>query len=173
MKEKICEGIDKMKDFFQLLSNNHDALEIITQLIAIIVAIVAAFAYWHQKMTEIKTAATLVISQIDETEAIIDLMQKPENLDTRVLYKTPDIMKENYWQKYKVLLLRHLKRTDLDVLDRYYENIDLIHRGKKCVEDGLKENWKWHSLEYSVLLKEYNELKVKTNEETSIEKNLN
>ena len=170
MKEKVCEGIDKMKDFFQLLSNNHDALEIITQLIAIIVAIVAAFAYWHQKMTEIKTAATLVISQIDETEAIIDLMQKPENLDTRVLYKTPDIMKENYWQKYKVLLLRHLKRTDLDVLDRYYENIDLIHRGKKCVEDGLKENWKWHSLEYSVLLKEYNELKVKTNEETSIEK---
>ena len=85
MKENVCEGIDKMKDFFQLLSNNHDALEIITQFIAIIVAIVAAFAYWHQKMTEIKTAATLVISQIDETEAIIDLMQKPENLDTSVL----------------------------------------------------------------------------------------
>lgn len=49
MKENVCEGIDKMKDFFQLLSNNHDALEIITQFIAIIVAIVAAFAYWHKK----------------------------------------------------------------------------------------------------------------------------
>ncbi|MGN0406163.1 MAG: hypothetical protein ACI4F1_13130 [Bariatricus sp.] len=130
----------------------------------------AAFlTYWWQKRRQIKTAATLILNQIDEAEKIVDLMRKPENIDNRVLYKTPEILAENYWQEYKVLLMRYLSNSDVEVIERYYANIKLVQKGKDRIMADLSEAWKCRSAEYNAILKEISELKATNIAEDDLE----
>ena len=147
-------------DFWKALGKNHDALEIIIQLAAVIVAFAAARTYWFQKDDERKTASLLILNQIDDSEKIIGQLKRPENQDNRVLYKLADLISENYWEKYKVLLIRYLNNSEVESLDRYYANIILIQKGKDRVIGDLKENWRCRSDIYNTLLKECIELKV-------------
>ena len=102
----------------------------------------------------------LILNQIDDSEKIIGQLKRPENQDNRVLYKLPDLISENYWEKYKVLLIRYLNNSEIESLDRYYANIILIQKGKDRVIGDLKENWRCRSDIYNTLLKECIELKV-------------
>lgn len=150
------------KMLIDFLDNNHDALEIIIQLVAVVVAFAAAYTYWLQKNEERKTASLLILNQIDDSEKIIGQLKRPENQDNRVLYKFPDLISENYWEKYKVLLIRYLNNSEIESLDRYYANIILIQKGKDRVIGDLKENWRCRSDIYNTLLKEFIELKVQS-----------
>lgn len=148
-------------DFWGFLGKNHDELEIMIQFAAVIVAFAAACTYWVQKNDERKTAALLILNQIDDSENIIDQLKRPENQDNRVLYRLPDIISENYWEKYKALLIRYLNNSEIESLDRYYANITLIQKGKDRIIGDLKENWRCRSELYNTLIKERIELKVR------------
>lgn len=129
-----------MNNIFAYLGCNHDALEIVTQTIAIIIAAIVALTYWFQKNQERKTAATLILNQIDESEKIVDLIRRPESIENiRVLYRTQDVLEENYWQKYKVIFIRYLKNSEIECIEHYYENISLIQKGKEQISADFSE----------------------------------
>lgn len=139
----------------ELLKNNHDALEIITQIAAIIVAIVAAATYWSQKRDRLRTAATLIINQIDDIEQTVDLIKQKENKVNEVLYKMPCFMSENYWDKYKVLFIKYLKNSDIEMIDKFYENANQIQSGRDVIVSAMTNSWKWRSLGENLALKEF------------------
>ena len=124
----------------------------------VIGALGAFLIYWWQKRAEKKTACTLILTQIDETEKEVDLLRRIENRNGYSLYKEPDLLDRNYWEENKVLLLRSLKGSDISVLDRYYSNIFQIQKGKTELIEALKNTWKWKSLGINYLLKELVEL---------------
>lgn len=150
------------KMLIAFLGNNHNELEIIIQFVVVVVTFAAVCIYWRQKNEERKTASLLILNQIDDSEKIIGQLKRPENQDNRVLYKLPDLISENYWEKYKVLLIRYLNNSEIESLDRYYANIILIQKGKDRVIGDLKENWRCRSDIYNTLLKEFIELKVQS-----------
>ncbi|WP_367569055.1 hypothetical protein [Lacrimispora sp.] len=124
----------------------------------VIGALGAFLIYWWQKRAEKKTACTLILTQIDETEKAVDSLRRIENRQGYPIYKEPDLLNRNFWEENKVLLIRSLKGSDIDVLDRYYSNIFQIQKGKTELVEALKNSWKWRSLGYNLILKELEEL---------------
>ena len=121
-------------------------------------ALGAFLIYWWQKRAEKKTACTLILSQIDETEKAVDSLRRIENRQGYPIYKEPDLLSRNYWEENKVLLIRSLKGSDIEVLDRYYLNIFQIQKGKTELVEALKNSWKWRSLGINLMLKDLEEL---------------
>lgn len=130
----------------------------VVQLLTVLGGLSAYATYIWQKLAERKTACTLILNQIDETEKIVDLLRKIENRQSYPIYKEQNLLDRNYWEENKVLLIRSLKGSDISVLDRYYSNIYQIQKGKVEMVEALKNSWKWRSLGANFILKELTEI---------------
>lgn len=147
-----------MDEIMKILSDQ--AFANIMQLFIAFFGSAAFLTYWWQKREQIKTAATLIINQIDDAEYVICLMKEPQNKANDVLCRTPEIIGENYWDKYKVLFIKRFRNSEIEVFEKYYGTICQIQKGKDVVMSALDSFLKWHSLEHNVFQKEMSDLKA-------------
>lgn len=136
------------------ICSNYDK---IIQSVIMLTGFFAIYQYKSQKINERKTACTLILNQIDETEKIINKLREAES-DITVLHKVPNLYEENYWEKSKVLLIRVLNESDINVLDSYYSTMVQIQKGKTEISTALENTWKWRSLGVNLMSKELVEL---------------
>lgn len=99
--------------------------------IALVLVGCAAFVTYiwenHRKM---KTAATVVLNQIDEIEEAVKLLKTSKTLNDVVVYKSKQIISKNYWHKYKHLLLRKLKPNQIHKIDKIYSQAEDIEKSR-------------------------------------------
>ena len=67
----------------------------------IIVGTFALVVYILQKRDQIKTAATLLKSQIDDIERIVKDLRNYDRLENATIYNLPVILPANYWEEYR------------------------------------------------------------------------
>ncbi|MBR2335368.1 MAG: hypothetical protein IKA62_03995 [Clostridia bacterium] len=99
----------------------------------IIVGASAFFTYYCEIKRKRKTAATIIINQIKEIDEAILQLQKAEALNTTVIYKSKAIMSENYWTKYRHLLIRKLSPVQISTIEVFYSQAEEIEKSRLSV----------------------------------------
>ena len=84
-------------------------LENLINIALVIVGATAFITYILENKRKVKTAATLIVKQIDEIENAVKGLATSEQINGAVIYKSKQILSENYWQKYRHLFLDKLK----------------------------------------------------------------
>ena len=79
-----------------------------SELFMIAVGASALVIYILQRRNQIKSAATLLKSQIDSIETIVKEFKSKEILTYDEIYKSKVILSKNYWEESKHLLVKKL-----------------------------------------------------------------
>ena len=125
-------------------------LEYSLQLIVAFGGLTAYIIYRLQKRNEYKTAATLIVEQIDHIEAIISSLRRPENRSNREIFKQPSLLAENYWEKYKILFMKKMKQSQIKSLDDYFNNVQEIAKGAEAIKNAMLIAWEYRSLSHQI-----------------------
>lgn len=106
-----------------------ELFEIICNFLLVIAGFSAVGIYLSQKKDEKKSAATLVVMQIDSLKnklpEIIELISNNKINETG-MYETLDILDDNQWDKYKHLFVGNIDITSLKIIDDFYYATSLI-----------------------------------------------
>ena len=135
-------------------------------------AIIAIVSYLQANITKKKTAATLIVNQIDEIEKNVDVLlsHKVENILTNEkLYDiaTPDT---SAWNDNKHVILNKLSEKDYELIETFFAKAKYIFSAKKDIEDVLRNHW---SLKDSVIMKEKAKMYLKEEKDERHETALN
>ena len=124
-------------------------------------AFVALFVYLIQKHAELRTAATLIVEQIDQISETVQQLKKPEYSGNLGIFKQPLILSENLWDKYKVLFIKSMRPAQVRLIDEFYRNAEEINKGAKAIRDAMLIAWQYRSLAQQLgigcLTKEYSD----------------
>lgn len=106
-----------------------ELFEIICNFLLVIAGFSAVGIYLSQKKDEKKSAATLVVMQIDSLKnklpEITELISNNKINETGI-YETLDILDDNQWNKYKHLFVGSIDITSLKIIDNFYYATSLI-----------------------------------------------
>lgn len=106
-----------------------ELFEIICNFLLVIAGFSAVGIYLSQKKDEKKSAATLVVMQIDSLKnklpEITELISNNKINETG-MYETLDILDDNQWDKYKHLFVGNIDITSLKIIDDFYYATSLI-----------------------------------------------
>ena len=99
--------------------------------IALVLVGCAAFVtYVWENNRKMKTAATVVLNQIDEIEEVVRVLKTSIPVDDVAIYKSKQIISENCWYKYKHLLLRKQKPSQIHKIDKLYSQAEDIEKSR-------------------------------------------
>lgn len=126
-----------MKDY--LLSN----------LFNIILAFVGSSAfviYLCQKHYQLRVAATLIKGEIDTIEKRILILKNDSQISNVSVYHSQKIIGENSWNKYKHLLVKCLSKTEIEKIERFFDNAEQVERARVDICNSMNNAWTHASL---------------------------
>lgn len=97
--------------------------------------------YKAQKRDKIKTAATIVISQIDSIEAVIKNLHSNNPLTNEIVYKSKPILDYNYWSQSKYLLSKRLGVENVRLIENFYAQAEEIEKSRRAICHELIIAW--------------------------------
>lgn len=118
---------------YEILSFIVDALVMIAGFSAIVI-------YWHQRRAKVKTAATVILSQIDSIEATVTGLRKNQKTNVTI-YKSKVVLDINHWVNSKYLLSRKLGGDNVRLIDVFYEQAEEIEKSRSAVCHELVIAW--------------------------------
>ncbi|MCL2576205.1 MAG: hypothetical protein FWE33_07200 [Defluviitaleaceae bacterium] len=125
-----------------------DIASIVSSGAVVLGAIVAFVSYIKHNSEKRKTAATLLLLQIDDVdETILTLkeLQSKGKFDAEALLNLPTI-ECNAWDEGKHLLLRKLNATDRRVLEQYFLTVNNIKKSLDKLVGMFTMNWNARTL---------------------------
>lgn len=117
---------------------------IASSIAVIIASVIAAYQYWQQKTSESRGAFTDIVNEINQIESIVSefhKLQMENKLNHIEMYSSAPIIEENYWNRYKHLIMKKLDQTDIKILDEFYYNASQMERARKELSNSLAANW--------------------------------
>lgn len=107
----------------------------------IIVGTFALVVYILQKRDQIKTAATLLKSQIDEIERIVKDLRKYDRLENATIYNLPVILPANYWEEYRHLVVKKVGTDGCNILSEFYRQAEQLEKSRVAICNRLSTAW--------------------------------
>ncbi len=101
----------------------------------------AIIIYKAQKRDRVKTAATIVISQIDSIEGVIKDLQGNNPLTNEIVYKSKPILDYNVWSQSKYLLSKKLGGDNVRLIENFYAQAEEIEKSRKAICHELIIAW--------------------------------
>ena len=129
-------------------------LEILIGLILDGLVVIGGFSaigiYIHQKYVEKKTAATLILEQIDEIESAVKPLQeyykKYHRIDDREIYISGEIPCDGAWQKYQNLFIKNLNEADRTLIQTFFNSAYRIEKSRLDTNDVYHITWNSKSI---------------------------
>lgn len=131
--------------------------------IALVVVGASAFiTYVLQTKNEMKTAAALIIEQINSTEAIIEDLKKTylhnnRTLDDNSVYLSREILYDGAWSSYKHLMIKQLSNSEFDLLQIFFNSAYQIEKTRSDIIYCFKLSWHNKSLVYQLTNGKFND----------------
>ena len=125
-----------MLSFFQ---NN------LIDILLILVGLSAFGVYFKQKRDEVRTAATLVKGQIDLIEERVGVLKNDHQLGNIAVYHSKIIMQENLWEKYKHLLVKKLQKSDVAIIQKFFDNAEQVEHARSDIIQTMMNSWQHKS----------------------------
>ena len=129
-----------MEILFNFLRNNW------LDVLLVLVGLSAFITYFWQKRDAKRAAATLLKSQIDAIEKVIIQLKSDHDLGNQSVYNSGKIISENLWEKYKHLFVKQLSQSEIDIIQRFFDNAELIERTRVDITRSMMVSWEQHGM---------------------------
>lgn len=125
--------------------------ENIFDIALIIVGASAFITYLLQVKNERKTAAALIVEQINSIEKIIEelkstYLHNKKELDDKSVYLSREIDYDGAWSSYKHLVIKQLSNSEFDLLQKFFNSAYQIEKTKSDITYCFKLSWNNKSL---------------------------
>lgn len=90
---------------------------------AFLVGTFAIYLYISQKNNYKQDAANIILMEIRHAESIIDQIKKSESIEASQI-----LLPTNNWSKYNYLFIKDLDRDELDLVNNFYNQCELINK---------------------------------------------
>ena len=101
----------------------------------------AFITYKLQVKKEQKTAATLVVKQIQDIESIIKPLKSAKQLNGEMIYRCKQIITKNYWNEYRHFLLKDMKDSYLSKIEEFYSNAEELEKSRASICNELSNTF--------------------------------
>ncbi|MFR7987754.1 MAG: hypothetical protein ACLU41_05645 [Anaerotignum lactatifermentans] len=112
----------------------------------ILVGCSALIVFFFEKRDKARIAATLVKGEIDTIEKNISILKDDHQLGNISVYHSKQIIGENQWGNYKHILVKYLSKSELESIDRFFDNAEQIERARTDIIHSLNNAWEHASL---------------------------
>lgn len=129
--------------------------EIITLCINFLVMIAgfsAIVIYIKQQREKRKTAATLILNQIDDIESTIEKFKdlythsSEKIINDESIYLSRAIPDVGAWDEYKHIVLKYLSQNEIEIINHFFENAYRVEKARADIIYCFKLNWNNKSL---------------------------
>lgn len=121
-------------------------LENLINIFLVIVGLSAFGVYFWQKHDDKRTAATLLKSQINSIEKNISVLKEDHRLGNTSVYHAKKILNDNSWEKYKHLFVKILDQSEVDIIQKFFDNAEQIERARLEILNTMIVSWTHQSL---------------------------
>lgn len=126
----------------------YDIIELVINGLIMVTGFSAIIIYKTKQRYSRKTAATMVVTQIDNIENNLKKLKDSDTIDEILLFKTNQILEHNYWNDSRHLLLRYLGTNNVRILDDFYSRVEEIEKSRKIIFDEMSKTWEYKELVY-------------------------
>lgn len=116
-------------------------LENLFDILLVIGGLSAFVIYFWQQHNEKRTAATLLIEQIDLVEKNIAALKNEPQLGNIPVYRSNAIIRNNLWEVYKHLLVKKLSPSEMDLVQAFFNNAEQIERAREDIIQTIQNAW--------------------------------
>ena len=117
-----------------------------SNLLLVIVGLSAFVIYYWQKRDHRCTAATLLKGQIDTIENRVALLKEDPHIGNESVYRSKSILQDNYWEKNKHLFLKQLSQSEVEQIQKFFDNAEQIERVRNDIIKTITMAWEYDSL---------------------------
>ena len=121
--------------------STYEIISLIINALIMVAGFSAIIIYKVQKRDKIKTAATILISQIDAIESIIKDLRSTNPLTNEIIYKSKVILDRNYWSESKYLLFKKLGTDNVRLIEEFYAHAEDIEKSREAICHELISAW--------------------------------
>lgn len=114
----------------------------------------AFITYKLQVKKEQKTAATLVVKQIQDIESIIKPLKSAKQLNGEMIYRCKQIITKNYWNEYRHFLLKDMKDSYLSKIEEFYSNAEELEKSRASICNELSNTFNNKELVFQLKIAE-------------------
>ena len=107
----------------------------------IAVGLSAMIVYIFQKRDKKRSAATLILGQIDSIEEKIGILKNGHQLNNVVVYHSKTIISENTWEKYKHLFAKELSQSEHRMIQNFFDTAEQLERTRADIVLVIKNAW--------------------------------
>ena len=107
----------------------------------IAVGLSAMIVYIFQKLDKKRSAATLILGQIDSIEEKIGILKNGHQLNNVVVYHSKTIISENTWEKYKHLFAKELSQSEHRMIQNFFDTAEQLERTRADIVMVIKNAW--------------------------------
>ena len=113
----------------------------LTDLLLVLVGLSAFVVYAFQRKNQRSTAATLVKEQIDTIERNVSALKNDPNLNNISIYHSKNILIGNHWEEQKYLLVKKLSQSELETIQRFFDNAMQIENARIDIIKVINNDW--------------------------------
>lgn len=113
--------------------STYEILSLICNGLVVLTGFSAVGLYLWQQHTNRRTAATLIVTQVDQVEANVRQLQDAETLSNAVVYKSKRILSQNYWEDIRHVLSRYLGESNVRIIEDFYSCAEEIEKAREAI----------------------------------------
>lgn len=115
-------------------------------ILLVLVGLSAFGVYFWQKHDQVRTAATLVLSEIDSIEKRVSSLADESQLNHIAIYYSQSVLSKNYWDEHKHFLIKYLSKSEIELVSHFFENAQQIESARSDILDSIHNDWNHASL---------------------------
>lgn len=109
--------------------------------LVIFVGLLAYLVYYRQKRDERRSAATMVVCQIDIIQKRVSSLKDDRQRGSIAVFHSKTIINENLWEKHKHKLIKTLTTPEYDLVQQFFDQAVQLEDARKAVIANLNNNW--------------------------------
>ncbi len=111
--------------------------------VSLVLVGLSAFAvYFFQRRSELYTAGTLIIGQINLIEQRVTDLKNEHQLNNVAVYHSKPIIKDSMWEKYKHLFASRLTNAEYEMIQDFFDQAEQLERARLDIITTMSNAWK-------------------------------
>ena len=121
--------------------NIFDIISLIFDGLIVLTGFSAVGLYLWQQHSNRRTAATLIVTQVDQIEESIKHLQNADRINNVVIYKSKRILAQNYWENNRHILSRYLGESNMRLIEDFYSCAEEIEKAREAICREVTVTW--------------------------------
>lgn len=124
-------------------------------LLLVLVGLSAIVVYFIQRHDRLRSAATLIICQVDSIEKSVSSLKSDFQLGNVSVFHSKKILEQNMWEEYKHLFVKRLSRPNYNLVQEFFDNAEQLERARTDIINLIVSSWNNKSITEHGIIADY------------------